>query len=278
MRIRKKSCLTDFFLIFCFRIFCCNSPLPASYIIEVSTIPMPTRKERRRSMNYRVVIHSIDLQDREGFLAFLDAYARKGYEAVRIFRSFTVFRKTETPPRGYSMCFLPEGALQRRKPPAPPIPGLKNGVEIFPVPGEDDVHWAEAVSTHYPDFVPYSLSHAIAVAVRQWVVVPIVLFVLVFLLRSGPEVGELLAAEIRSLFVWAVVFALWAVVVIGREVLAFSVDTMHLRGLRREAETGQRYRIPAARQGLVKVKNCLVMLDIVPVGILVLALILSLTI
>ena len=48
--------------------------------------------------------------------------------------------------------------------------------------------------------------------------------------------------------------------------------------LRREAETGQRYRIPAARQGLVKVKNCLVMLDIVPVGILVLALILSLTI
>ena len=47
-------------------------------------------------MNYRVVIHSIDLQDREGFLAFLDAYARKGYEAVRIFRSFTVFRKTET--------------------------------------------------------------------------------------------------------------------------------------------------------------------------------------
>ena len=223
-------------------------------------------------MNYRVVIHSIDLQDREGFLAFLDAYARKGYEAVRIFRSFTVFRKTETPPRGYSMRFLPEGAPQRRKPPAPPIPGLKNGVEIFPVPGADDV------STHYPDFVPYSLSHAIAVAVRQLVVVPIVLFVLVFLLRSGPEVGELLAAEIRALFVWAVVFALWAVVVIGREILVFSVDTMHLRGLRREAETGQRYRIPAARQGLVKVKNCLVMLDIVPVGLLVLALILSLTI
>ena len=158
-------------------------------------------------MNYRVVIHSIDLQDREGFLAFLDAYARKGYEAVRIFRSFTVFRKTETPPRGYSMRFLPEGAPRRQKPPAHPIPGLKNGVEIFPVPGEDDVHWAAAVSTHYPDFVPYSLSHAIAVAVRQLVVVPIVLFVLVFLLRSGPEVGELLAAEIRSLFVWAVVFA-----------------------------------------------------------------------
>lgn len=222
-------------------------------------------------MNYRVVIHSIDLQDREGFLAFLDAYARKGYEAVRIFRSFTVFRKTETPPRGYSMRFLPEGTSRRQKPPAPPIPGLKNGVEIFPLPGEDDVHWAEAVSTHYPDFVPYSLSHAIAVAVRQLVVVPIVLFVLVFLLRSGPEVGELLAAEIRSLFAWAVV-------VIGREILVFSMDTMHLRGLRREAETGQRYRIPAARQGLVKVKNCLVMLDIVPVGLLVLALILSLTI
>ena len=158
-------------------------------------------------MNYRVVIHSIDLQDREGFLAFLDAYARKGYEAVRIFRSFTVFRKNGDPARGYSMRFLPEGRRRGESPRPLPSRGSKTGVEIFPVPGEDDVHWAEAVSTHYPDFVPYSLSHAIAVAVRQLVVVPIVLFVLVFLLRSGPGVGELLAAEIRSLFAWAVVFA-----------------------------------------------------------------------
>lgn len=225
-------------------------------------------------MHHRLVIHSVDLQDREGFLAFLHAYARKGYEAVRIFRSFTVFRKTETPPRGYSMRFLPERMPRRGEPPAKPIPGLKNGVEIFPVPGEDDAHWAEAVSTHYTDFVPYSLSHAIAVTVRQLVVVPIVLFALVFLLRSGPGVGDLLSAEIRSLFAWAVVFALWAVVVIGREVLVFSVDTMHLRGLRRAAETGRPYRTPAARQGLVKVKNCLVMLDIVPVGLLILALVL----
>lgn len=193
-------------------------------------------------MNYRFAIHSIDLQDREGFLAFLNAYARKGYEAVRIFRSFTVFRKTETPPRAYSMRFLPEGAPRRQKPPVHPIPGLKNGVEIFPVPGEDDVHWAEAISTHYTDFVPYNLSHAIAVAVRDLAVVPIVLFVFLFI--SGPGAVELLSAQTMSILVWAVVFTLWAVAVIGREVFLFSVDTMHLRGLRREAETGQRYRIP----------------------------------
>ena len=125
-------------------------------------------------------------------------------------------------------------------------------MEIFPVPGEDDVHWAEAVSTHYPDFVPYSLSHAIAVAVRQLVVVPIVLFVLVFLLRSGPGVEELLATEIRSLFAWAVVFALWAVVVIGREVLVFSVDTMHLRGCAGRQRPASAIAFPPARQGLVK--------------------------
>ena len=206
-------------------------------------------------MHHRLVIHSVDLQDREGFLAFLHAYARKGYEAVRIFRSFTVFRKTETPPRGYSMRFLPERMPRRGEPPAKPIPGLKNGVEIFPVPGEDDAHWAEVVSTHYTDFVPYGLSHAIAVAVRQLAVVPLVL--LVFLWCSGPGAVEGLSGEVRALLVWAVVFALWAVMVVGREVLVFSVDTMHLRGLRREAETGRPYRIPAARQGLVKVKNCL---------------------
>ena len=181
-------------------------------------------------MNYRVVIHSIDLQDREGFLAFLDAYARKAMKRCGFSAASPCSEKRRPRPEATVCASSQRGRRRGESPPAPPIPGLKNGVEIFPVPGEDDVHWAAAVSTHYPDFVPYSLSHAIAVAVRQLVVVPIVLFLLVFLLRSGPEVGELLAAEIRSLFVWAVVFALWAVVVIGREVLVFSVDTMHLRG------------------------------------------------
>lgn len=223
-------------------------------------------------MNYRVVIHSIDLQDREGFLDFLDAYARKGYEAVRIFRSFTVFRKTETPPRAYSMRFLPEGAPQRQTSPVDPIPGLKNGVEIFPVPGEDDVHWAEAVSTHYTDFVPYDLSRAIVAAVRQ-LVVPIVLFI--FLLIGGSGALEIFFIEIVSILAWAVILALWAVVVIGTEVLVFSVDTLHLRGLRQEAETGQPYRIPAARQGLIRVKNFFLMFDMVPSAVLVIAFLLS---
>ena len=85
-------------------------------------------------MNYRVVIHSIDLQDREGFLAFLDAYARKGYEAVRISAASPCSEKRRPPPRGYSMCFLPEGALQRRKPPGPSDPGAQKRGRDFPGP------------------------------------------------------------------------------------------------------------------------------------------------
>ena len=80
-------------------------------------------------MNYRVVIHSIDLQDREGFLAFLDAYARKGYEAVRIFRSFTVFRKTELRPEA-TVC---ASSQRRRRQPAPPSRAQNRGRD-FPGP------------------------------------------------------------------------------------------------------------------------------------------------
>lgn len=218
-------------------------------------------------MNCRVVIHSIDLQDRKGFLAFLGAHAREGYEAVRIFRSFTVFRKTETPPSGYSMYFLPEG--DRRSASVPPIPGLKNDVVIFPVPGEDDTRWAEKVSARYTDFVPYDLLHAVTVAVKQ-LVLPLALLMLL-LLRGAATIR---VSEDLLFLGLGLLTALWAVVVIGTEVLAFFVDTLHLRGLRQEAKTGQPYRIPAAQQRLIRVKNLCVMLDWLPSVVLVLVLLL----
>ncbi len=84
-------------------------------------------------MNYRVVIHSIDLQDREGFLAFLDAYARKGYEAVRIFRSFTVFEKRRPRPEA-TVCASSQRRRGRQKASGPSHPGAQKRGGDFPGP------------------------------------------------------------------------------------------------------------------------------------------------
>lgn len=51
-------------------------------------------------MDYTLKVNPTDLQDREGFLAFLQNQARAGWEAVRVWPFATVFRRTDTPPRG----------------------------------------------------------------------------------------------------------------------------------------------------------------------------------
>lgn len=56
-------------------------------------------------MLYKIEIHSTELQDHDGFFTFLNAHSHDGLEAVRVYRSFTIFKKTDSPPAGYSMHF-----------------------------------------------------------------------------------------------------------------------------------------------------------------------------
>ncbi len=56
-------------------------------------------------METKRVIHPTDLLDREGFLRFLNEQARKGWEVESIGPFSTTFRKTDTPPRGYTMAY-----------------------------------------------------------------------------------------------------------------------------------------------------------------------------
>ena len=75
-------------------------------------------------MTYKFVIHPVDLLDHDGFLSFLSHYAGQGYQAVQIHRSFTLFRRTDTPPAQYSMAFCPR--TDRLADGLQPIPGLHN--------------------------------------------------------------------------------------------------------------------------------------------------------
>ena len=56
-------------------------------------------------MKGKRIIHPVDIQDREGFLRFLNDQARKGWEVESIGPFSTTFRKTDTPPRGYTMAY-----------------------------------------------------------------------------------------------------------------------------------------------------------------------------
>lgn len=56
-------------------------------------------------METKRITHPTDLLDREGFLRFLNDQARKGWEVESIGPFSTTFRKTDTPPRGYTMAY-----------------------------------------------------------------------------------------------------------------------------------------------------------------------------
>ena len=190
-------------------------------------------------MNTKLVIHPVDLQDQAGFLRFLDRYARQGYQASRIYRSFTLFRRTDTPPRAYSMRFDPGSPPLASFQGTDRIPGLNNGAEIFPTLGEPawQRDWARNVAGHYTDFVPYNLSAALSAAVRRLA---------------------------RPLLLLGIITLLCAAAMAAIEVLAYAVDTLHLRGLKQALETGTAYSIPPARYPLIRVKNFCVMFSMVP--------------
>lgn len=56
-------------------------------------------------METKRVTHPVDLFDREGFLRFLNAQARQGWAVQEIGAFSSVFQKTDTPPKGYTMSY-----------------------------------------------------------------------------------------------------------------------------------------------------------------------------
>ena len=56
-------------------------------------------------METKRVTHPVDLFDREGFLRFLNAQARKGWAVQEIGTFSSTFQKTDTPPKGYTMSY-----------------------------------------------------------------------------------------------------------------------------------------------------------------------------
>lgn len=224
-------------------------------------------------MRKKAVVHPIDLQDREGFLSFLTDQAKGGYEAVRIYRTVTLFRQTETPPQCYSMGFWPEGRPQPE--PAPRIPGLRNDVGIYPAPGDPawGADWAETVAKHYTSFVPYRPAGVLSTILRQ-LGLPLVLAGL--LLMGGGQLAGLDPAfgDLTRLMPMVLLWIILAGVIVATSVLEHWVDTLHLRGLRAAWAKGQPYESPASLRPLVRVKNGLLLISPLPSLVLLVSLLL----
>lgn len=212
-------------------------------------------------MNYKLAVHAVDIQDYDGFLSFLSIYARKGYKAIRIYRSFTIFQKTDSPPTQYHMRFLPEknDCINMS---SPPIKGLKNGIEIFPQAGPLSAResWNETVIKNYPTFVPYSIISLISRTIR-FLILPVILlltflsFIMPIMQHSSSSVPLDSTSSVLYLILFSSIACIFAI-----DLFAYVINTIHLRGLKQSLLSGVLYSSSSSLRSFVFIKNCLIIL------------------
>lgn len=219
-------------------------------------------------MNYKILPHAVDLQDYDGFLAFLKGQSQLGYEAIHIYRTFTIFRKSGAPPNRYCMRFLPEGSAQAAEASSGRIKGLNNGVSVYAQAGEPAWRrsWAKNLTEHYTEFVPYSLG-GLLLRIFRFVMLPVIMLVCYGIFSQNPS--QNIYAGIPKPLVFAVL--LWTVIVVGTEVIEYVVDTIHLHGLKKAVSMDSIYSQKKRLRPFVLLKNVLIGLGLLPHIIVALA-------
>ena len=197
-------------------------------------------------MTYKFVIHPVDLQDHDGFLSFLSHYAGQGYQAVQIHRSFTLFRRTDTPPAQYSMAFCPR--TDRLADGLQPIPGLHNGILIVP-------------QADYAAFVPYNLISLLSKIIR-FLVLPVVVLS-VFLSFVKPILQDTASLPIPQAVLYPLLLFLVAWV-FAIDLFAYGINTVHRTGLRQAIPSGRPYATSPSLRPLVLLKNGLMTFRFLP--------------
>ena len=181
-------------------------------------------------MTYKFVIHPVDLQDHDGFLSFLSHYAGQGYQAVQIHRSFTLFRRTDTPPAQYSS---PEARET----------------------------WNQTVVADYAAFVPYNLISLLSKIIR-FLVLPVVVLS-VFLSFVKPILQDTASLPIPQAVLYPLLLFLVAWV-FAIDLFAYGINTVHRTGLRQAIPSGRPYATSPSLRPLVLLKNGLMTFRFLP--------------
>ena len=210
-------------------------------------------------MDTKLKINPVDLQDREGFLAYLQAQAREGWEAARIWPTATVFRRTETPSRGYTMGFDPDGRWPDSSAEGHPrIPGLENtGIGIYPAdrPAEPDPSWGETfldARGEVPSFSTLGIGRRLAHGI------PVLLLLL--LLFRDTDFGRWLFQDLSSMVIQGPIIP----ILLTLSLLSIVIDLLEWWASRRhaiglgEARAWKRvYRPDDALSRFIPLKNAL---------------------
>lgn len=247
-------------------------------------------------MKGKRIIHPVDIQDRDGFLRFLTDQAREGWEAVNVGLNATWFRKTDRPPRGYTMWINPNGG-ELRDPAKRAMFESREDVEaenakILEHSGPIPEDWKKVGSPHY-SLVIYAMPEPRAAVESDWewealenwaifssggtdilrgvkgLIFPIA--ALVLLLTDG------MAFQVQGMLMPLVIVAaivLCSVAVLGAELLAQSILAKHRKGLIEARREGRHYTTPEEIARKVPLKNslefCTEKLKLLEIGLLIL--------
>ena len=214
-------------------------------------------------MGSKLKINPVDLQDREGFLAYLQEQAKEGWEATHIWRTATVFQRTENPPKGYTMGYDPDGEWpEKNEQGKQRVSGhVSTGVGIYPAdqPASPDPAWPEGVLDdfgHTPSFGTLGLGGRIAQGS------PIA--ILLLLLFRDTDFGLWLFHDLTWMTVQGSVFVVLLVLCVLSLLIAlveWRVNHCHEVGLR-EARDGKRvYRPDDSLARVIPLKNALGLLE-----------------
>lgn len=206
-------------------------------------------------METKRVTHPVDLLDREGFLRFLNDQARKGWEVESIGTFSTTFRKTDSPPRGYTMVYDRNGGWPYVSDEGYHV--LPCSVEGFAVYPTDEIvladpTWPEQVLDEFGN--PPSLAFG-----NRLRALPLVLPLLVLLELLGVSLsrhGPISNVPIEGLMFW--VLLAFCLVALSGAVLMLWVEHCHKKGLRAARERKTVYRPDEGLTWLTWGKNRLV--------------------
>ena len=206
-------------------------------------------------METKRVTHPVDLLDREGFLRFLNEQARQGWEVESIGTFSTTFRKTNTPPRGYTMSYQRDIDWEYENQEGyHVIPCSVEGFIVYPT---DEIVLADPT---WPEQVLDEFGHSPPLAFADRLrSLPLVLPLIVLLELLGVNLdrwGSRGNVPIEGPMFW--VLLAFCLVTLSGAVLMLWVERCHKKGLRAARDMKTVYRPSEGLAKLTWLKNRLV--------------------
>ncbi len=219
-------------------------------------------------MRYQIKINPVDLQDRDGFCAYLKENARCGLQAVSVFPGWSIFKRTDAAPIDFDMFF----DMKQSSTNDDNICRVYNGVCILPDRSQTrQDSWAENVCTFYNRFTLNWRSQSLLQFSSKLITATILILWLLYWNYTTGGAWEFLQLRMPfEKFVSVIVTVVTLLIpLLAIKFFKSYVNSLHLRGMKKALVEKLPYRTLPETQRLVFIKNALNVL-VAPVLFLVL--------